>query len=369
MASAWARPATESDALWLHLGDTILRRDRGGDSRLCRGLGRHDAVLHVGNSKFNPEAAWDERERVYEMSSLIVQSQSITAWRKAYAAALDMRRRRGGVPVRAAGAGRAVTAATRRPARRPPSFLGIAGRGLRCAPIVIAASRSISAPPTERRALRARARSPASEPDADVWRASESFVRSRNAPLADIDNFADLALGDLAAGLKLIETQARGLEHLVALGGDHGHHAAAAARLKTRRGPPALIDFDAHVDTWPENFGQTYAHGTVFFTPSRRAWYNRSGWTIGSGIRSTLPRTVHDWTAERGVTMIPAQEVHEGAGTADIAQRIHEIVGEQEVDLSFDIDHSIRHSRGHGTPEVGGSRAGRRRRSCDGLAG
>jgi agmatinase len=38
--------------------------------------------------------------------------------------------------------------------------------------------------------------------------------------LADIGNFA-LAFGDIGASLSAIEDQARGLDHLVALGSDH----------------------------------------------------------------------------------------------------------------------------------------------------
>ena len=29
--------------------------------------------------------------------------------------------------------------------------------------------------------------------------------------------------------------------------------------------PLALVHFDAHVDTWPDNFGQAYAHGSLFY--------------------------------------------------------------------------------------------------------
>ncbi|MGZ9410419.1 MAG: arginase family protein, partial [Methylocystis sp.] len=40
-------------------------------------------------------------------------------------------------------------------------------------------------------------------------------------PLADVGDFA-IALGDIAASLKLIEDQASAYTHLVTLGGDHG---------------------------------------------------------------------------------------------------------------------------------------------------
>ena len=82
--------------------------------------------------------------------------------------------------------------------------------------------------------------------------------------LADIGDF-DLALGDIAGSLAAIEQQAAGLAHLVTLGGEHGITLPLLRALVKKRGPLALIHFDAHVDTWPENFGQVYAHGSVFY--------------------------------------------------------------------------------------------------------
>ena len=73
-------------------------------------------------------------------------------------------------------------------------------------------------------------------------------------PLADIGNFAT-ALGDIAASMALIEKQAQAIEHLVALGGDHSVTLPLPRALPNRRDPPALIHFDAHVDTWPDSFG------------------------------------------------------------------------------------------------------------------
>src|ERR1700693_1031452 len=83
-------------------------------------------------------------------------------------------------------------------------------------------------------------------------------------PLADIGDFT-IALGDIPRSLAEIERQAGAIEHLVALGGDHGITLPLLRAVAKRRGAPALIHLDAHVDTWPENFGQTYAHGSVFY--------------------------------------------------------------------------------------------------------
>ena len=82
--------------------------------------------------------------------------------------------------------------------------------------------------------------------------------------LSDIGDFR-IALGDIPASLKAIEEQAAAVDHLVALGGEHSITLALLRALARRKGPLALVHFDAHVDTWPDNFGQPYAHGSVFY--------------------------------------------------------------------------------------------------------
>jgi agmatinase len=172
------------------------------------------------------------------------------------------------------------------------------------------------------------------------------------ATLADIGNFT-VALGDIAGSLAAIEQQAARIDHLVAFGGDHGITLPLLRALAKRRGPPALIHFDAHVDTWTENFGQAYAHGTVFYHAiTERLIEPRR--MIQIGLRSPVERPVHDWTLAQGVTMISAQEVHE-RGPAPIAAHIRAVIGTAPVYLSFDIDVlDPAFAPGTGTPEVGG---------------
>jgi agmatinase len=171
-------------------------------------------------------------------------------------------------------------------------------------------------------------------------------------PLADIGDFP-IVLGDLLASLALIEEQARAIEHLVALGGDHGITLPLLRALAKKRGPCALIHFDAHVDTWQDNFGQAYAHGCVFHHAITEGLIEPRR-MIQIGIRSPVSREVHDWTLAQGVTSLTAQEVHE-TGPAAIAGRIREIVGGAPVYLSFDIDVlDPAFAPGTGTPEIGG---------------
>jgi agmatinase len=170
--------------------------------------------------------------------------------------------------------------------------------------------------------------------------------------LSDIGDFR-IALGDIPASLKVIEEQAAAVDHLVALGGEHGITLALLRALARRKGPLALIHFDAHVDTWPDNFGQTFAHGSVFYHAIEEHLVDPRR-MIQIGIRSPVQREVFDWTVARGVTIVSSEEVHE-CGPKAVAERIRSIVGEAPSYLSFDIDvFDPAFAPGTGTPEIGG---------------
>jgi agmatinase len=177
-------------------------------------------------------------------------------------------------------------------------------------------------------------------------------VDATKLPLADIGDFA-LALGDLLVSLALIEEQAQKIEHLVALGGDHSITLPLLRALVKKRGPPALVHLDAHVDTWPNSFGQTFGHGSVFYHAIEEGLIDPRR-MVQVGIRSPVSREVHDWTAARGVATISAQDVHQ-TGPAAVAARILEVVGDAPVYLSLDIDVlDPAFAPGTGTPEIGG---------------
>jgi agmatinase len=170
--------------------------------------------------------------------------------------------------------------------------------------------------------------------------------------LSDIGDFR-IALGDIPASLKAIEEQAAAVDHLVALGGEHGITLALLRALARRNGPLALVHFDAHVDTWPDNFGQSYAHGSVFYHAIEERLVEPRR-MIQIGIRSPVQRDVFDWTVAHGVTIVVAEEVHEH-GPKAVAERVRSIVGEAPCYLSFDIDAlDPAFAPGTGTPEIGG---------------
>jgi agmatinase len=190
------------------------------------------------------------------------------------------------------------------------------------------------------------------------------WVNPAALPLADIGNFA-IALGDIAKSLALIEEQAARIAHLVALGGDHGITLPLLRALAKKRGPVALVHFDAHVDTWPDNFGQTQAHGTVFYHAIKEGLV-KPHQMVQIGIRSPLERAVHDWTLAQGITVVPAQKVHEQGRPRPPSKPRHRRRRPGLSELRYRRVRSALRSA-PARRKSAGSRPGRRRRSCGGL--
>ena len=171
--------------------------------------------------------------------------------------------------------------------------------------------------------------------------------------VADIGDFP-IALGDIEKSLALIQAHAASHEHLIVLGGEHGISLPLLRALAKRRGRPvALVHFDAHVDTWPDSFGQVLGHGSPFYHAVNEGLIDARH-SIQIGIRSPVQRTVWDWTLEKGFTILTAEQVHE-MGAAAAAGRIIDVVGREAAYLTFDIDAlDPAFAPGTGTPEIGG---------------
>ena len=171
--------------------------------------------------------------------------------------------------------------------------------------------------------------------------------------IADIGDFR-IVHGDIQGSLKAIEEQARSLRHLVALGGDHTITLPLLRALAARGGGKlGLVHFDAHVDTWPDSFGQQYGHGSPFYHAIEEGLIDPRR-TVQVGIRSPMDKSVHDWTVGKGVTILFAEAVHE-RGPQATAEKIREVVGDMPAYLSFDIDAlDPAFAPGTGTPEIGG---------------
>jgi agmatinase len=181
----------------------------------------------------------------------------------------------------------------------------------------------------------------------------EHWVEPAGMPVSDIGDLR-IALGDIPNSLAAIRSQAEPIGHLIALGGEHGITLPLLRALAQRQGHPvALVHFDAHVDTWPDNFGQAYAHGSPFYHAINERLVDPHR-MIQIGIRSPVQKDVMDWTLSQGVTVLSAQDVH-ASNPAAVAGRIAEVVGDVPTYLSFDIDAlDPAFAPGTGTPEIGG---------------
>ena len=171
--------------------------------------------------------------------------------------------------------------------------------------------------------------------------------------LSDLGEF-EIALGDIPASLARIEAQATGLEHLLAFGGEHGITLPLLRALAKRLGGPVgLLHIDAHLDTDTDNFGQRYGHGAVFRHAIEEGLVDPRR-MIQIGIRAPAWPEMYEWTRAQGVTILSAQQVHEGTPAA-VAAKALEVLGTGPAYLSFDIDAlDPAFAPGTGTPEVGG---------------
>ena len=173
------------------------------------------------------------------------------------------------------------------------------------------------------------------------------------------DPFARLAVIDcgdcffeyerIAEAPRQIETQARQIldagVHLISLGGDHFITLPLLRAHRAVYGPLALVQFDAHQDSW-EDDGSKISHGT-FVTRAVAEGLIDPARSIQIGIRTIAPD-------DFGIEVMDMEQC-EALGTSGIAARIRQRVGPGPCYLSFDIDGlDPAFAPGTGTPVSGG---------------
>ncbi|HVD13460.1 MAG TPA: agmatinase [Actinomycetota bacterium] len=140
---------------------------------------------------------------------------------------------------------------------------------------------------------------------------------------------------------------------VVALGGDHSVSLPLLRAQHRHRGPVALIHLDAHPDTWSDEFGMRYGHGTPFWHAAKEGLVDVAT-SIQIGMRG--PTDAPDdlrRSRDLGYHMITGEEFWD-LGVDGTLARIHEVV-RGPVYLSVDIDVADpAYAPGTGTPEVGG---------------
>src|SRR5947209_6857688 len=73
----------------------------------------------------------------------------------------------------------------------------------------------------------------------------------------------------------------------LAMGGDHSVTLAELRVLARRHGPLALVQLDAHADTWDEYFGQRYFHGTTFKRAAEEGLLDPAA-SVQAGMRGSV---------------------------------------------------------------------------------
>jgi agmatinase len=138
------------------------------------------------------------------------------------------------------------------------------------------------------------------------------------------------------------------------LGGDHSVTLAELRVLARKLGPLALLQLDAHGDTWDEYFGQRYFHGTTFLRAAEEKLIDPTA-SVQAGLRGSLFEDGDLESArELGFAVIPCEQLRT-LGPGGYASLARERIGTRPVFISFDVDVlDPAFAPGTGTPEVGG---------------
>jgi agmatinase len=167
-----------------------------------------------------------------------------------------------------------------------------------------------------------------------------------------------VAPGDTPGSLDRIEA---GLAPLVeagvftlGLGGDHTITLAELRAHAKRHGPMALVQLDAHADTWDEYFGQKLFHGTTFKRAVEEGLLDPHA-SVQAGMRGSLYSAADQQLSdELGFRVIPSEELR-ALGPERYGEAVRARVGDRPVFLSFDVDFlDPAFAPGTGTPEIAG---------------
>jgi len=133
--------------------------------------------------------------------------------------------------------------------------------------------------------------------------------------------------------------------HLLSLGGDHFVTFPLLKAHADQFGPLALVQFDAHQDTWPVK-GDGISHGS-FVARAVAEGLVDPGRSIQIGIRTHAPN-------DCGIEIIMGNEI-DRLGIDGVIERIVSCVGDAKAYLTFDIDClDPAFAPGTGTPVAGG---------------
>jgi agmatinase len=186
-------------------------------------------------------------------------------------------------------------------------------------------------------------------------------------PVLQVNPFAQLRVadyGDISVNpISIEDTYARitaGLKPVldagtipICVGGDHSILLPVLRAIHAAHGPVALIQLDAHSDTWDQYWGMKYTHGT----PVRRAIEEgllAEPYILQVGLRGQLYGDDDmDYLRAHNIAWITSEEFHE-RGLDLVREKLQPFEGRKTY-LSLDIDVvDPAFAPGTGTPQVGG---------------
>src|SRR6266571_80829 len=197
-------------------------------------------------------------------------------------------------------------------------------------------------------------------------RAQSCMIRPWN-PVLKVDPFSNWRVGDygdlsvnplsLDDTFKRITSQLDGVlgagARPLCVGGDHSILLPILRSVHKKFGPVAVVQFDAHNDTWGGYFGSPHSHGT----PVRRAVEEGlllKGYGLQVGLRGQVyGEDDFDFARKHGIQMVTAEEFHHSG--VPLVKKLLRKFGNLPTYLTLDIDVvDPAFAPGTGTPQVGG---------------
>ena len=152
-------------------------------------------------------------------------------------------------------------------------------------------------------------------------------------------------------------------------GGDH-LVSLPVLRAVAKDKPLGMIHFDAHTDFYNSYFGgYKYTHGTPFRRAVEEGLLDPKK-VVQIGIRGTGYDTEDiDFALANGVRLVRIEELFK-RGVEDVMAEARDIVGQDAIYVSFDIDGiDPSFAPGTSTPEIGGFNTFEAQQLCRGLSG
>ncbi len=139
----------------------------------------------------------------------------------------------------------------------------------------------------------------------------------------------------------------------ISLGGDHSITLPILRALKKHyQTPITLCHFDAHPDTWADNWGVKYGHGNFLYNALEEGLIDEKS-SFMMGVRCPMDPATLEFTKAHIPAFFPSDSIH-AEGWQPVLNHLAKI-NRQPCYLTFDIDIlDPAFAPGTGTPEIGG---------------